>query len=94
MISVGIERNVPIRSSATAIEQIYAYISIQIRSTIARCQLIVFRVIGSLVTILSFQPLDFEARIEMVDSRRKWLKGKRCAICILVDMTVHRYQPN
>ena len=52
MISVGIERNVPIRSSATAIGQIYAYISIQIRSTMARCQLSVFSVIGALVTIL------------------------------------------
>ena len=33
MISVGIEIDVPIRSSVTAIGQIYAYISIQIRST-------------------------------------------------------------
>ena len=52
VISVGIERNVPICSSATGIGQIYAYISIQIRSTMARCQLSVFRDIGSLVTIL------------------------------------------
>ena len=52
MISVGIEIDVPIRSSVTAIGQIYAYISIQIRSTMARCQLGVFKVIGSLVTIL------------------------------------------
>ena len=52
MISVGIEIGVPIRSSVTAIGQIYAYISIQIRSTMARCQLSVFKVIGSLVTIL------------------------------------------
>ena len=52
MISVGIEIDVPIRSSVTAIGQIYAYISIQIRSTMTRCQLSVFKVIGSLVTIL------------------------------------------
>ena len=52
MISVGIEIDVPIRSSVTAIGQIYTYISIQIRSTMARCQLSVFKVIGSLVTIL------------------------------------------
>ena len=52
MISVGIEIDVPIRSSVTAIGQIYAYISIQIRSTMTRCQLSVFNVIGSLVTIL------------------------------------------
>ena len=52
VISVDIERNVPIRSSVTAIGQIYAYISIQLRYTMARCQLNVFRVIGSLVTIL------------------------------------------
>ena len=52
MISVGIEIVVPIRSSVTAIGQIYAYISVQIRSTMARCQLSVFKVIGSLVTIL------------------------------------------
>ena len=52
MISVGIEIDVPIRSSVTAIGQIYAYISIQIRSTMARCQLSVFKVIGSPVTIL------------------------------------------
>ena len=52
VISVGIERNEHIRSSATAIWQIYAYISIQIRSTMAKCHLSVFRVIGSLVTIL------------------------------------------
>ena len=52
MISVGIEIDVPIRSSASAIGPIYAYISIQIRSTMARCQLSDFRVIGSLVTIL------------------------------------------
>ena len=52
MISVGIEIDVPIRSSVTAIGQIYAYISIQIRSTMVRCQLSVFKVIGSLVTIL------------------------------------------
>ena len=92
MISVGIERNVPIRSSATAIGQIYAYISIQIRSTMARCQLSVSGLLD--LWLLTFQPLDFEARIEMFDSRRKWLSGKRCAICIFVDMTVHRYQPN
>ena len=60
MISVGIERNVPIRSSATTNGQIYAYISIQIRSTMARCQLFS----GLLVLeVLSFKPLDFEARI-------------------------------
>ena len=49
MSFVGIERNVPIRSSATAIWLIYAYISIQIRYVRARCQLSVVSVIGSLV---------------------------------------------
>ena len=49
MIFVGFERNVPIRSSATAIGLIYAYMSIQIRDTMARCQLSVVSVVGSLV---------------------------------------------
>ena len=62
MISVGIEKNVHIRSSATAIGQIYAYISIQIRSTMARCQLSVVSVIGSLVTILPASILKPELR--------------------------------
>ena len=90
MISVGIERNVPIHSSATAIGQIYAYISIHIRSTMARFRLSVFRVIGSLVTFLPAS--HFEARIEMFDSCRKWLSGKRCDV--FVDTPVYKYQPN
>ena len=84
MIFVGIERHLPIRSSATAIGLIYAYISIQIRYTMAMCQLSVVSVIGSLV---------FEARIKMFDSCRKWLSRKRCDICVFVNMPVYSYRP-
>ena len=57
MFCVGIERNFPIRSSATAIGLIYAYISIHGQRLFS----------GLLVLwLLSFQPLDLEARIEML----------------------------
>ena len=60
VISVGIERNVPIRSSATAVGHKHS-------NTIHYGQ------VSELLDLwlLSFQPLDFEARSEMFDSRRK-----------------------
>ena len=47
-----------------------------------------------LLWLLSFQPLDFEARVEMFNSHRKWLSGKMCDICVFVNMPVYSYQPN
>ena len=85
MISVGIERNVPIRWFATAIGLINAYISIHGQVSVERFQGYSFS--GYFPSSLS---------ILKPDSRRKWLNGKRCDICVFVDMPVYsnRYQPN
>ena len=86
MISVGIERNVPIRSSAIAIGQIYAYISIQIRST----QVSVARLQGSWIS--GYYPSSLS--ILKPELRCLIAAESGYAICMFFDMTVHKYHPN